>query len=173
MGRICLVRATGKILEYQPHAAAGTVLQNALNAGFLAIDLEEREITQVEYTVLAGAQPLDSVTAIMKVKAEAQRRILTRLPGATQENYRDKELNYLGRQAELDALVLGTYRDNAGVLQPARTLTAAEIAEIAVFSAFWDWVKANRIASNLIEADWQALGYAANFDYINNVRWPI
>lgn len=129
-------------------------------------------VSDSEYAALMAAQPPDAADAIQKVKAEAQRRILTRLPGSTLENYRDKELNYLGRQAELDAIVLGTYRDSNGVLQPARALTTSEIDEVLTFSAFWTWVKDVRSKSNLVESDWQAAGWVASFDYVNNPKWP-
>lgn len=108
----------------------------------------------------------------VEIKIEVQRRILTKLPGATLENYRDKELNYLARQAELEAIESGRYRDATGALQPARTLTAAEVDEIKSFVAFWNWVKANRNASNLIEADVAASTDPANFDVAGSSRWP-
>ena len=172
MPRICLVRATGKLIEYQFDVTAGTLLRNAVAGGFLEVDVEERVVTHEEYLSLVNAQINWIEFKTKEIKAEAQRRILTKLPGATPENYRDKELNYLARHAELNAIVLGAYRDAIGTLQPARALTASEVTEIAAISAFWDWVKANRKASNEVEADLQASTDKANFNVVGSARWP-
>lgn len=167
MKTIC--QLNGKIILHQDGEALAAMQANAAQYPGATASV----VTDAEFATLLAAQPLDAAEATKKVKAEAQRRILTRLPGATAENYRDKELNYLGRQAELDAIALGTYRDSSGVLQPARALTAAEITEVATFSAFWAWVKANRDASALVESDWQTAGWAATFDHANSSRWPV
>lgn len=50
--RVCLERATGKVLEYQSHATEGTLLKNAVAAGFLLSDVEEREVTSQEWAAL-------------------------------------------------------------------------------------------------------------------------
>lgn len=58
MGYVCLVKATGQVLEYQPSATAGTILTNITNNpqyGFVAADVEEREVTYTEYKVLQDA----------------------------------------------------------------------------------------------------------------------
>ena len=170
--RICVHKTTGKIIEAQSHATEGTLLANAIAAGLNGANYEERVVTHEEYLSLVNAQINWIEFKTKEIKAEAQRRILTKLPGATPENYRDKELNYLARHAELNAIVLGAYRDAIGTLQPARALTASEVTEIAAISAFWDWVKANRKASNEVEADLQASTDKANFNVVGSARWP-
>jgi len=47
--RICIVKATGKLIEMQSSATEGTLIKNALNSGFSPDDIEEREITEVEW----------------------------------------------------------------------------------------------------------------------------
>ncbi len=134
-------------------------------------------IDQNEYGKLLALSAIKSkefwvARKIYEVKIEAQRRILTRLPGATPENFRDKELNYIARRDELEAIETGRYRDETGTLQPARALTSAELAEIKTFVTFWNWVKANRAASNLIEAGIAASDNPASFDVVGSAWWP-
>ncbi len=52
MARVSLIRATGKLIEYQSRAQAGTLTQNALRAGFAAAAIEEREVTEAEWAVI-------------------------------------------------------------------------------------------------------------------------
>lgn len=111
--------------------------------------------------------PLDNKNIkIRETKSEAQRRIFARYP-------QTKQANMSARFNELNAIESGRYRDAIGVLQPARALTASEIAEIASCSAAWIWIKQVRAASDLIEADIQASADPANFDVINSPRWPV
>ena len=55
--RICRQISTGKIIEMQSHATAGTLIANAERAGFRRDAIEEREVTPVEYAALMAAQP--------------------------------------------------------------------------------------------------------------------
>jgi len=41
----------------QSDATEGTLLQNALNAGFAEVDIEEKEVTQEEFQIILDAQP--------------------------------------------------------------------------------------------------------------------
>jgi ATP-dependent exoDNAse (exonuclease V) alpha subunit len=50
--RICTEKSTGKILEMQSDATEGTLIQNAVNAGHVAADVEEKEITNAEWATL-------------------------------------------------------------------------------------------------------------------------
>ena len=50
--RVCLIKTTGKLIEYQSHATKGTLIQNALNAGWELKDIEEREITKKEWEAI-------------------------------------------------------------------------------------------------------------------------
>ena len=127
-------------------------------------------VSDAEYSALISTQKDWLAIKAAEVKAEAQRRILTRLPGATLENYKDKELNYLGRERFLNLTETGKYRDASGLLQPARALTASETAELGTISAFWSWVGANRRASNEVEADLQASTDKANFNVAGSAR---
>jgi hypothetical protein len=47
--RICTQKSTGRFLEMQSDATEGTLIQNAVNAGFDAQDLEEKIITEEEF----------------------------------------------------------------------------------------------------------------------------
>lgn len=55
--RICVVKATNKLLEMQSDATPGTLIQNAVNAGFNVTDIEEREVTEEEYKLILNSQP--------------------------------------------------------------------------------------------------------------------
>ena len=50
--RICKEKSTGKILEMQSYATEGTLVQNAVNAGYVAEDVEEKIITNAEWATL-------------------------------------------------------------------------------------------------------------------------
>jgi hypothetical protein len=50
--RICTEKSTGKILEMQSYATEGTLVQNAVNAGYVAEDVEEKVITNAEWATL-------------------------------------------------------------------------------------------------------------------------
>ena len=53
MPRVAIIKSTGALLEYQSGVApSGTLLQNAINAGFNAADIEEKVITDAELQVL-------------------------------------------------------------------------------------------------------------------------
>jgi hypothetical protein len=54
--RICTDK-TGKLIEMQSHATAGTLIQNALNAGYRKDDITEQEVTAAEWAVVLDAQP--------------------------------------------------------------------------------------------------------------------
>lgn len=54
--RVCLERGTGRLLEYQQRASAGTLLENARRAGYQDAQIEEREITPAEWAALREAQ---------------------------------------------------------------------------------------------------------------------
>lgn len=55
--RICLEKTTGKLIEMQSNATEGTLIQNAVNAGFAETDIEELEVTEAEWQVILDAQP--------------------------------------------------------------------------------------------------------------------
>ena len=44
--------STGRVIEMQSHARPGTLIANAVVAGFNANDIEEREVTYEEYLAL-------------------------------------------------------------------------------------------------------------------------
>jgi len=54
--RVCTEIATGKLIEGQSGAAPyGTLRANALAAGYIEADIEERVVSQAEYQMLAAA----------------------------------------------------------------------------------------------------------------------
>lgn len=55
--KVLINKSDNKLIEMQSHATEGTLLQNALNAGFLANDIEEKEVTPQEYQVILDLQP--------------------------------------------------------------------------------------------------------------------
>jgi hypothetical protein len=50
--RICTDKSTGEILEMQSSATEGTLIQNAVNAGHVAEDVEEKVITVEQWGTL-------------------------------------------------------------------------------------------------------------------------
>lgn len=103
---------------------------------------------------------------ITDTKAEAQKRIFARYP-------QWKQANLHGRTTKLLAIEAGRYRDDSGVLQPARALTAGEITEIAAGSTAITWIESVCAASNLIEVDIKASTDPAKFDVAGSARWPV
>lgn len=55
--RICIEKSTGRIIEMQSAARAGTLRTNAIAAGYDTDGIEEREVTGAEYQALFAAQP--------------------------------------------------------------------------------------------------------------------
>lgn len=69
--RICIVKATNRIIEMQSSATAGTLIKNAENAGYLAADIEEREVDDAGYLTALAADPVEvaKVEALTAIKA--------------------------------------------------------------------------------------------------------
>ena len=55
--RICIHKATNHILEMQSHATEGTLVGNAVNAGYKPEDIEEREVDEAGYEVAKAVDP--------------------------------------------------------------------------------------------------------------------
>lgn len=55
--RVCIEKSTGKLLEMQSDATAGTLLGNAIAAGFDPSLVEEREVNWADYSLILSAQP--------------------------------------------------------------------------------------------------------------------
>ena len=70
MGFVAIVKSTGKILEFQSEATPGTVVQNAINAGFLAGDIEEREVTYDEFIGMVKIDPTTLVQREIKTESD-------------------------------------------------------------------------------------------------------
>ena len=71
--RICTEKSTGKILEMQSDATEGTLIQNAVNAGYVSTDVEEKVITAGEWATL-NAPSQEEIDA--QVAAEARLAVL-------------------------------------------------------------------------------------------------
>ena len=73
--RICIQKSTGKLIEMQSDATEGTLIQNAVDAGFPLDDIEEREITPEEWADPNAPwnQPSDEA---LQAQAEATRQAL-------------------------------------------------------------------------------------------------
>jgi len=57
--RICTQKSTGRFLEMQSDATEGTLIQNAVNAGFYSEDLEEKIITEEEFKTITFTFPTE------------------------------------------------------------------------------------------------------------------
>jgi hypothetical protein len=67
--RICILKTSGKLLEAQSLATEGTLIRNALNAGYTFDQVEERVITDAEFEAMLDSSP----DVIAKEALEAQR----------------------------------------------------------------------------------------------------
>ena len=55
--RICIHKATKRIIEMQSHATEGTLIQNAINGGYSPADIEEREVDEAGYEAAKAVGP--------------------------------------------------------------------------------------------------------------------
>ena len=69
--RICIHRATNRILEMQSAATAGTLIGNAVNAGYAETDLDEREVDEAGYAAAIAEDPV----AVAEVQAQEALRL--------------------------------------------------------------------------------------------------
>lgn len=56
MMRICIQKSTGRLIESQSDATAGTLIANAISAGFSSSDVEERIVSMTDWQVMLDAQ---------------------------------------------------------------------------------------------------------------------
>jgi hypothetical protein len=82
--RICIVKNTKHILEMQSNAAVGTLLQNAINSGFSADDVEERVVDASQYEAAKAEDPENLagqvVAKLVEVKAVRDTKIAAGIP---------------------------------------------------------------------------------------------
>ena len=71
--RICVEKATNKILEMQSYATAGTLIANAIRAGYAEKDIEEKEVTTAQYTAAKAVCPVNIKQEADKLKAIADK----------------------------------------------------------------------------------------------------
>jgi hypothetical protein len=67
--RICIEKSTNKLIEMQSDATEGTLLENAINAGYNVADVEEKEVANEEYQRILNSQPLPILTIQDKTNA--------------------------------------------------------------------------------------------------------
>jgi hypothetical protein len=108
--RVCIEKSTGKLVESQAHATEGTMIQNALQYGYLESDLEEKEVTQEEYIALLESQPMPVHRQISLLKAklaETDYAVIKIAEGAaTFEEYADIIAHRQAWRAEINQLEL-------------------------------------------------------------------
>ena len=77
--RICKIKATKRVIEMQSDATPGTLLKNAINAGYDPTEVEEIEVDQAGYEAakledpveIANAQAQQAAAAVEAAKAQA------------------------------------------------------------------------------------------------------
>lgn len=69
--KICIEKPTNKLIEMQSDATAGTLIQNAVNAGYAESEIEEREVTQEEFQAILDAQPKPPIEPTLEEKNRA------------------------------------------------------------------------------------------------------
>lgn len=117
---------------------------------------------------ITPADPEPDLT-IDKIKAEAQKRIITLTGGGPY--WREKQSNMIARASEINRREFLNEKDPAN--NPP--LTAQEQAEMAAILAFWDKVKAIRAHSNALEEDHNAgevVNISAGTSSIHPSGWP-
>jgi hypothetical protein len=70
--RICIEKATKKILEMQSEATAGTLIANAVRAGYAEKDIEEKEVTTAQYASAKAVCPVHIKEKADKEKADKE-----------------------------------------------------------------------------------------------------
>lgn len=66
--RICIEKTSGKLVESQTDATEGTMIQNALQYGYIESNLEEKEVTEEEYATILLNQPVPAEQQISTLK---------------------------------------------------------------------------------------------------------
>jgi len=74
--RICKIKATKQVIEMQSAATEGTLLKNAISAGYAADDVEENVVDAAGYAAALAEDPVyianqEAAAAVIKAKAEA------------------------------------------------------------------------------------------------------
>ena len=87
--RICIHKATKHIIEMQSHATAGTLIGNAVNAGYSLDDIEEREVDEAGYETAKAVDPQriaeqQAIADKMAVQAAKVQSIIDNLPSWAQ-----------------------------------------------------------------------------------------
>src|SRR5258708_5628058 len=100
--RICILKATGKLLEMQSDATEGTLIQNAVNAGFAAADIEERVVTPEQYAILIP-QTKRRVPKSLIIKRLNDAGMLARVKTALDANLYARERWYAPDRPSVDA----------------------------------------------------------------------
>ena len=71
-GRASFETSTGKLLEYQSRATAGTLTQNALRAGYTESQIEERDLSEDEWQAVYEDQILKPAEEQQKANLETR-----------------------------------------------------------------------------------------------------
>lgn len=74
--RICIVKATKRILEMQSAATAGTLIRNAVNGGYAPEEIEEREVDEAGYIAALAEDPVEIAAAAERVEQAAAKAII-------------------------------------------------------------------------------------------------
>ncbi len=78
--RVCLEKTTGKLIEYQSgDAPLGTLIQNAVNAGYKKEDVIEKNVTPAEWEVIRQAQivkPAQDLATQKELERQAKERAI-------------------------------------------------------------------------------------------------
>jgi hypothetical protein len=69
--RICVEKSTGKLIEMQSDATEGTLIRNAVAAGYNEVDIEEKETTAEEYQAMLDAQPKPQIEPTIEERNRA------------------------------------------------------------------------------------------------------
>lgn len=73
--KICVRKSDHRIIEMQSEASPGTLLRNAVNGGYSANDVEEREVDEAGYAAALAADPVE-IAAIAAREAQAAAKVL-------------------------------------------------------------------------------------------------
>lgn len=76
--RILVVKLTGELIEAQSSAKAGTLIKNAINAGYSADAIEERIVSAEDFAEIINNLP--EKTAIVQLEAQKAQALIDNLP---------------------------------------------------------------------------------------------
>lgn len=106
--RICVHKPTKKIIEMQSHATEGTLIQNAINAGYQLSEIEEKVVDEAGFQAALANDPVEIAQLALREEAkqnelDKKQAIIDNLPSWLQVQ---DTINNISNLAEAKAYLL-------------------------------------------------------------------